>query len=111
LLEQDFSIAADVWSVTRLAKGARIEILEKPGHTAEIRYLNEQPFGRPAEAQLVDTLRARARIILSLVTVRNDHVVGHILFSPVTIETEREALPVAALAPMAIVPTLQRQPA
>ncbi len=83
--------------------------LEKPGDTAEIRYLNEQAFGRPEEAQLVDTLRARGRIILSLVVVRNDHVVGHILFSPVTVETERGALPVAGLAPMAIVPALQRQ--
>jgi len=82
---------------------------EKPGDTAEIRYLNEQAFGRPAEAQLVDTLRARGNIILSLVGVRNDHVVGHILFSPVTVETERGALPVAGLAPMAIMPTLQRQ--
>ena len=82
---------------------------EKPGDTAEIRYLNEQAFGRPTEAQIVDTLRARGRTILSLVAVREDHVVGHILFSPITIETEREALRVAGLAPLAVVPTLQGQ--
>ncbi len=82
---------------------------EEPSDTAETRYLHEQAFGRPAEAELVDTLRARGRIILSLLAVREGHVVGHILFSPVTIETEREALTVAGLAPLAIVPTLQRQ--
>ncbi|MGH9896302.1 MAG: GNAT family N-acetyltransferase [bacterium] len=82
---------------------------EKPSDTAGIRYLNEEAFGRPLEARLVDTLRSRGRIMLSLVAVRDDHVVGHISFSPVTVETEKETLTVAGLAPMAIAPTLQRQ--
>jgi putative acetyltransferase len=45
---------------------------------------------------------------LSLVAVENDEVVGHILFSALTIETEHAVLHAVSLAPMAVVPDHQR---
>ena len=74
-----------------------------------IRHVHEQAFGRPAEANLVDALRAHGKILLSLVAVQDDRVVGHILFSPVTIESAEGAWPAVGLGPMAVLPALQRQ--
>ena len=74
-----------------------------------VRYVNERAFGQPDEADLVDALRARHKVTLSLVAVKDDQVVGHILFSPVTIESDEVAFPVLGLAPMAVLPEYQRQ--
>ena len=54
-------------------------------------------------------LRARAKVTLSLVAVRGVEVVGHILFTPVTIESDGEATAVLGLGPMAVLPGHQRQ--
>jgi putative acetyltransferase len=52
-----------------------------------IRRVNELAFGQPIEADLVDALRAAAHPHISLVAVSQGQVVGHIFFSPVTLET------------------------
>jgi putative acetyltransferase len=82
---------------------------ERPGDVAAIRHVNEQAFGQPAEANLVDMLRARGKVILSLVAVQGDRIVGHILFSPVMIESEGELFAAVGLAPMAVLPEFQKQ--
>jgi putative acetyltransferase len=82
---------------------------EKPSDVAAIHHVNEQAFNRPAEANLVDTLRARAKVSLSLVAVEGDRIVGHILFSPVSIETAEKTVSAIGLAPMAVLPEFQRQ--
>ena len=82
---------------------------ERPQDIAGIRRLNEQAFGQPAEADLVDLLRARGKVILSLVAAQGDLIVGHILFSPVMIESEGNLFAAAGLAPMAVLPELQKQ--
>lgn len=78
-----------------------------------VRRVNESAFGRPDEAALVDRLRANAHPHISLVAVKNEQVVGHIFFSPVTIEAEDSAAAAAAailgLAPMAVLPEYQKQ--
>ena len=64
-------------------------------------------FGQTNEAILVDALRAHAQLCISLVAVADDQVVGHILFSPVTIESgPANAM---GLAPMAVLPDYQKQ--
>jgi putative acetyltransferase len=75
-----------------------------------IREINEQAFGRPNEAGLVDAIRASAAFIpeLSLVAERNGVLVGHVLFSPVTVEGAEEA-GLLALGPIAVRPEWQRQ--
>ncbi|MBI3952025.1 MAG: N-acetyltransferase [Acidobacteria bacterium] len=82
---------------------------ETPKDIAGVRHVNEQAFGRAAEADLVDRLRTRGKVMLSLVAVQDDRVVGHILFSSVTVESEGTAFPAVGLAPMAVLPELQRQ--
>jgi putative acetyltransferase len=82
---------------------------ERPEDTTAIRQVNEQAFGRSDEANLVDTLRTREKAVLSLVGVEGDRIVGHIFFSPVTIESADRLVPAVGLAPMAVVPELQRR--
>jgi putative acetyltransferase len=82
---------------------------EKPEDFDAIRQVNEKAFGRTAEANLTDALRAHGKALLSLVACEGDKIVGHILFSPVTIEPDRGAFPVAGLAPMSVLPELQKQ--
>ena len=56
-----------------------------------IRQVNELGFGQPCEADLVDALRAAVLPYISLVAVSEGGVVGHIFFSPVTLESEDSA--------------------
>jgi putative acetyltransferase len=74
-----------------------------------IRALLTDAFGGSAEARLVDRLRASNRITLSLVAEEGGRVLGHVLFSPIGIDTgsgeEKSAI---ALAPLAVHPAFQR---
>jgi len=79
---------------------------ERSPHLPDIHAVNRAAFESPAEANLVDALRVQASDLISLVA--DDHgVVGHILFSPVTL-VGAEALRAMALAPMAVHPDRQR---
>ncbi len=75
----------------------------------EVRRVNELAFGQPNEAALVDRLRAAAPTYISLVAVKDGQVVGHIFFSPVTMEAEDSAAAILGLAPMAVLPGYQKQ--
>lgn len=63
--------------------------------------LNEAVFETPAEASLVDVLRKQAEPIVSLVAEVDGVIVGHILFSPVTLSGDPD-LKLMGLAPMAV---------
>jgi len=82
---------------------------ELPQGQAAIREVNEQAFGQPQEANLVDTLRAHAAVLLSLVAELDGQVVGHILYSPVTLDADGRTLTGAGLGPMAVLPGFQRR--
>jgi putative acetyltransferase len=82
---------------------------ERPGDAPAIRHVNEQAFGRAAEADLVDALRRHGTATLSLVAVRDARIVGHILFSPVRIESEARSTAGLGLGPMAVLPACQRE--
>ena len=82
---------------------------EQPDDITAVHLINEKAFGQPAEANLVDRLRAACPNVLSLVALSGDHVVGHILFTPVTIQSARGELQGMGLAPMAVVSERQRQ--
>jgi putative acetyltransferase len=82
---------------------------EKSSDIAAIHHVNEQAFNRPEEANLVDMLRAHGKVSLSLVAVEDDRIVGHILFSTVSIETAEKTVPAIGLAPMAVLPEFQCQ--
>ena len=73
-----------------------------------IREVNVRAFETRAEADLVDTLRTDARPLISLVAQQDGEIVGHIMFSPVSLSGHAD-LRVMGLAPMAVLPSRQRQ--
>jgi putative acetyltransferase len=74
-----------------------------------VRSVNEAAFGQPDEADLVDRLRSEGLVLASLVAEYGTQITGHILFSRMWIDTARDSVPAAALAPMAVAPPYQRQ--
>lgn len=66
-------------------------------------------FGQPNEADLVVSLRRAAQPQLSLVADVAGRVVGHVFFSPVSVESSVPVPPVAGLAPLAVEPSHQGQ--
>jgi putative acetyltransferase len=83
-----------------------IEIREERSHDrAGIRNVNNRAFGQEQEANIVDALRTNGAVLLSLVATMNDRVVGHVMFSPITVGDVTGA----ALGPMAVLPEHQRQ--
>lgn len=74
-----------------------------------VRTVHDQAFGQPDEGRIVDTLRASCDEILSLVAISENMIIGHIFFSPVTIETPTGLVTGMGLAPMAVLPEFQKQ--
>lgn len=81
---------------------------EKPDDVRRVRRITELAFGQPLEADLVDRLRESCPEALSLVA-EDDAVVGHILFTPVVVESEARRVVGMGLAPMAVLPDRQRE--
>lgn len=83
---------------------------ELPADIDQIHELHRTAFSSPAEAELVDAVRASAGFIpdLSLVAATADgSVLGHVLISRVELEHDRERserTPILALAPIAVLP-------
>ena len=82
---------------------------EEPQDIAAIRFVNEQAFGGSAEANAIEALRDRGAATLSLVAVIADQVVGHLFFSPATIESPDRSWPGLGLAPLSVLLDYQRQ--
>jgi putative acetyltransferase len=71
--------------------------------------VEREAFGEEDEARLVAALHEAGHVLLSLVAELDGEVVGHILFSPMSIESEARSLPAVCLAPLAVEPAHQRQ--
>ncbi|MFC1958252.1 GNAT family N-acetyltransferase [Chloroflexota bacterium] len=82
---------------------------ETPEDIDSIRYVNEQAFGQKEEAEIIEKLRNHGVLTISLVAAQNDEIVGHIAFSPVTVESDCSSFEAIALAPMAVLPEYQRK--
>ncbi|MCX2742070.1 GNAT family N-acetyltransferase [Pontibacter anaerobius] len=85
---------------------------EQPADRSEVYELNRAAFGQDNEARLVDLLRESKAFIpeLSVVATAAGAVVGHILFTKISIvDDEGCEFESLALAPMAVKPALQRQ--
>lgn len=74
-----------------------------------VRHVTMDAFGQPLEANLVDALRGGEPRALSLVAEDEDGIVGHILFTPVTIQRGDRRDEGMGLAPMAVASIRQRQ--
>lgn len=78
---------------------------EQPHDLSAIREVNRQAFNQEQEGRIVDALREHGGTLLSMVAITDGLVVGHIMFSPLTVGPVAGA----ALGPMAVLPHYQRQ--
>jgi putative acetyltransferase len=77
---------------------------ETPADHAAVRAVHLAAFPTPAEADLVDRLRAEGDATLSLVSETWGTITGHVLLSPL-----KAPVRALALAPVATLPSHQRQ--
>jgi len=84
-----------------------IRIEEKKDQTA-VRAVNLSAFETSAEANLVDALREQAHPCISLVAEDNGEIIGHVMFSPVSLAGHPN-LRALGLGPLAVIPEHQRK--
>ncbi len=82
---------------------------EEEQHAEEVYRVEEMAFRRAGEADLCVKLRERGAVTLSLVALDDGEVVGHVLFSPVTIRGDGEPLAAVGMGPVAVLPERQQQ--
>lgn len=80
--------------------------LEEPKDYAGVYAVNASAFDTTAEAKLVEVLRREAQPYISLVAEEKGEIVGHILFSPVTLSGHADLM-IMGLAPVAVRPEKQ----
>lgn len=83
--------------------------LETAGDIAGVRAVNLAAFERAIEADLVDRVRSSNIESTSIVALDSDIVVGHIFFTPATIQSGKNPVAGMALGPMAVLPDYQRK--
>jgi putative acetyltransferase len=76
---------------------------------AAISNVHKRAFDADGEPRLVEALRAAGRLAVSLVAVLDDTVVGHVAFSPVTIDAQIQPIVGLGLAPVGVLPGMQRR--
>ena len=79
---------------------------EREGDREGIQRVHLCAFEGDVEMRLVDLLRERGKVVLSLVAVEKAEVVGHVLFSQVTIDGCGDAHALG-LAPVGVLPAFQ----
>jgi putative acetyltransferase len=82
---------------------------EEPEDIPAIHNIVTRAFTSQSEPALVDRLREEDAAALSVVAEINKEVVGHVLFSPMTIENNLFNKHCFGLAPLAVKPELQHQ--
>lgn len=82
---------------------------EKPEDKTAIHHLHRVAFQRENEANLVENLRKNT-LSLSFVLLENQTLIGHLLFTPVTLkQNSSQDIHILGLAPLAILPDYQHQ--
>ncbi len=84
---------------------------ETPGDYMGVARVNVAAFDEENEAQLIELIRQSDLYVpeLSLVAVEDDVVVGHVMFSYVTLATPSGDVPILDLAPLAVHPDHQNR--
>jgi putative acetyltransferase len=82
---------------------------EVPEDYPAVRDVHVHAFGGDAEAHLVELLRDRRNAAVPLVAVVDGHIVGHIVFSPVTVAQAPDDCRAVGLGPMAVLPEFQNK--
>lgn len=93
-----------------MAKTQAIQIRrERAGDETAIAQVNNQAFGQPDESRIVDAIRQAGHPTISLVAVDGTTTVGHILFTPITIDSSGSPINALGLGPLAVLPEFQRR--
>ena len=82
---------------------------ERPGDSAAVITINDRAFAGTDESGLIEAIKQSGRPAISLVACSDDTPIGHILFSPIQIQSDGAAIATLALAPMAVLPAFQRR--
>ena len=82
---------------------------ELPADSAAISQVHTKAFGGAVEAKLVQLICERKKGVISLVAATDGTVVGHILFSRVTVAEAPDSFRAVGLAPVAVLPEFQRK--
>jgi putative acetyltransferase len=84
---------------------------ERPSDVPAVAGIHRLAFGGDAEPSLVNALRGTDAFVpeLSIVAEQDGAPVGHLLFTRVTIQAPSGEVPALALAPLAVLPALQRK--
>jgi putative acetyltransferase len=80
---------------------------EKESDRDAVRRVNTSAFETDSEANLVDALRSQVPESVSLVAEKDDVIIGHIFFSPVSL-SGYPGLRIMGLAPIAVMPCHQK---
>jgi putative acetyltransferase len=80
----------------------------RPEDAIEVHALHIAAFEQESEARLVEALNQQATDLVSIVAHDGIHIVGHAVFSPVTLSSDAE-LRLAGLGPIAVSPGHQRR--
>ena len=80
-----------------------IDVIRELTHAA----FKDMPFSDQAEAAIIDALRDHQALTLSLVALEENAVVGHVAFSPITIDNEDHDW--YGLGPVSVWPHRQRR--
>lgn len=96
------------------AKEARREPMiairsEEPADVAVVHSIHQSAFPTEAEARLVDRLREEEKLAFSLIAEVKGGVVGHVAFSPVSVDPQSPEKRGLGLGPVAVLPTWQRK--
>ena len=84
---------------------------EQPGDYQGITRVNDIAFKRKAEGKLIEELRKADNYDsnLSIVAETEAEIIGHILFTPVSIKNKGHHYKSLALAPMSVLPEFQKR--
>jgi putative acetyltransferase len=81
---------------------------ERAGDAAAISSVHLAAFPTSIEAKLVEQLRSDGDIAASITAVDDGEIVGHVLFSRMSVEADAQQLHGWGLAPVAVAPDRQR---
>lgn len=81
---------------------------ERPDDAAAIFAVHRAAFPTADEVRLVDALRAAGHASVSLVAEVDQRIVGHIVFSPISVVGNPATKMGVGLAPVAVIPSHQR---
>ncbi len=83
---------------------------EEPEDVTAVRHVNVLAFDGPTEADIVDAVRTAGEAFVSMIAVdESGRVVGHALFSPVTVIGEHGESTLLGLGPVSVLPSEQHR--